>query len=563
MRLIVDIDNYIKEVPQSGKTIVLTNNTKLKGDIVFLFDKSCVDEKETTAHAINSLFQFLPSAFTPLKNAFYMRVLRPVFALIFQIEQLINTKHIDQLILNGGGEYPFITLYGGEGEGDNKWFRPSDLYNYFIYLYFRDELEVKWENKENTFLLNLKHRLREGVLSLKFVKRALVYLLNSNKKDSQTKDLKAYKIYAFVNTKVSMTNLLNLLPNGILNNVIFVKPSLLKVESHLQSINYSLKVSDYAKVMIKYYASKSKVRKGKTTLNLFNEAIEIKSDILLRALRYEYVQYWAEYLAINRRLERISFNKDDKFITNKTFGGGLTLVNNLSKKFNKPHYNFQSVAMSKMHYPIIDLADIYFMYTYESYQFYKNLGSGYKYYLPIFNTDNENTTTLKKEEQLRVTIFTQPDRYADYYLNFLKKLIKVYDQFNLDIAFIVKPHYRQNKLEEFRKITELNHFFTIESPASKPSDLIKKSDFIMSMTSSVIFEAFQFNCPTIVLSIAKDDEKFIASNCMPDVNYVISSLSDIVKLFNDPVQSKRCYFDKRTKYISGSPAVDYIKYLKS
>lgn len=561
MKLIIDVDNNLKEAPAAPNIVVLTNNTSLKGRRVFFIDKSCLDESDYTANAIDLLFKSLPSSFLPLKNTIYMRVFRPVFALIYQIEKLIFSKNIDQLLINNGGDYPFLTLYGGEGEGDYKWFNPSMLHNYFIYSYFKGKVEVKWQNKKKFSILNIIHIFREGYLSLKYVKRSFVYLLSPKSIDQQFKE--DTNTYAIVNTKVSLINLINLLPKHILEKVLIVKPSTLKYEDKTRSTSYRITLKDYTQSFIKYLKIRKRVKSTTLYINLFEVEVELKSKILLRALRYEYIHFEAEFSAIERELLKHSFSNNTVIISNKTFGSGVTLIYSLSNRFNVPHYNFQSVAMSKMHYPILRLADVYFMYTYESYKFYSKLTSGYKYYLPIFNHNKRNVDTFKDKEQLTVSIFTQPDNYADFYLNFLKEIVNIYNEFKFDVNFIIKPHYRQNKLKEFKEIVESQDYFTIETPISRPSDLIKKSDFMMCMTSSVIFEAFQFNCPTIVLSISETDKRFIEINCMPEVNYVIKEMKDIIEILNNPLKSKHDYFIKREKYISNTQGEDYIKYLES
>lgn len=560
MKLIIDIDSLIENSSCLEDTIVLTNNTSLFGNNIYHFNVSYLDEYEYTAQSINSFFEKLPDEFSPLRNVVYMRVFRPVFALIRQTEDLILEYNIDQIILNGGGNFPFITLYGGEGEGDYKFYKPSSLHNYFVYLYFKDSVNVAWINKQNSFYVNIKHRLRENILSLKFIKRATIYTIKGNKNNTENKEIRSYENLTFVFGRVSYNNFIGLLDSSLLEKTLFIKPITLKLVPNLNSISYKVSFLDYVKAYIKYLRLKQMTSCKNIALNLFGKTVEFKSNILLKALRYSYVEYYANYISLNRKLDKTKFSNQAKFISNITFGEELTLINSISKNHKLPHYNFQSVAMSKMWYPQVDLADKYFMYTKESYEFYNKLDSSYRFYLPVKNSKNRYID-FNKKNNLIVTLFTQPDRYADYYLDFIQEFKSSLNKINLKIDLIIKPHYRQNKMSEFIKLVGEKKNISLEETSSKPIDFINKSDFIISMTSSVIFEAFQHNCPAIVLDISGNDSKFIQLNCMPDVNYVVKSIEEVIDILNNPIKYTKKYIDRRDEYIASNKAADYKKYL--
>src|SRR5690606_17746863 len=136
-----------------------------------------LDESPQIAESILNFFSQLPSSFSPLQNTTYMRFFRPILSCVFQIQELIDDHNVDQIILNDGSYFPFITLKGGEGEGQKHYYKSSWLYNYFIYSYFNDKINITWNKKKNKYIMIFFHKIRELYYAVRFFRRLLYSML--------------------------------------------------------------------------------------------------------------------------------------------------------------------------------------------------------------------------------------------------------------------------------------------------------------------------------------------------------------------------------------------------
>jgi hypothetical protein len=555
MELVLDIDGKLREQDISSDRIILTTNYSLirNSPSVFLIKKSLVDDFPYVADAINRLFADFPEAFSPIRNGFYMRIMRPIFSVIYQIELLMEGQKIDHILLIGGSEFPFLTMFGGEGEGENWMFKPSWLYNYFVYKYFKNTIRISWTNKRLYSSLRIFHFLRENVIQLKFYKRLFINIGNSN----SIRSIKKFKYILFTSGPLQYNHIVRTL--GFINfeQALFVNPSGYSSYENHNELYHQYRFSDYVYALKAWHRETKNISAEGLNMMIFKKEISINKGILLMAFKLSFVEYYMDFNSMYRLLSEVSMESKPIFISNRTFGEDIILVNNLAKSFYGSHFNYQPVAMSIMWYPQIKLADKYYMYTKLSWDFYRKLDLSYKYYLPTYNM--EEVTELKRANFLTVSIFTQPDSLTPRYLKLLSDLDKIIKENPVEnILFKIKPHYRQNDIKSFEKIISESNCFELVDISVKPSELLEQSDFALSMTSSVLFEAVQFNCPGIVFDLNGINESFVEINCVPEVNFVLHNYDELLSILRDPIQYKIKYSERRRLFLAKDASTNYI-----
>lgn len=557
MKLEFDIDGKLSEQEISSDRIILTTNYSLlrHSSNVILINKSLVDDSPYVADAINKLFSDFPDAFFPIRNGFYMRIMRPIFSVIFQIECLLEGQKVDHILLNGGAKFPFLTMFGGEGEGESWMFEPSWLYNYFVYKYFNNKIRISWTNKRLFSSLRCFHFIREQIIQLKFYKRLLRNIGNYG--SERSRNIKQFKYIIFTSGSLQRDHILRTLGFIDFEQALFVSPVGYTSNKNYNELYYQYKFSDYASVLRAWRRDTKLISAENLNMKFFKKDISISREILLRALKFSYVEYHINFNSINRLLSKVSMESNPTFISNRTFGDDVILVNNLAKRFDGSHFNYQAVAMSIMWYPQVKLADKFYMYTKLSWEFYRKLDPSYKYYFPTF--DREEVSELKNPDCLTVAIFTQPDSLTPRYLNFLYDLDKMLKDNVVENVFVkIKPHYRQNDIRSFENIVAESDFFELVDKSVKPSELFEQCDYAISMTSSVLFEAVQFNCPAIVLDLNGINKSFVEINCVPQVNYVLHNYASLLSLFQNPIEYKIRYFERRKSFLANEGSKVYI-----
>ncbi len=557
MKLVFDIDGKLREQDISSDRIILTTNYSLVSNSsnVFLINKSLVDDSPCVADAINMLFSDFPEAFSPIRNSFYMRIMRPIFSVIYQIELLIESQKVDHILLKGGAKFPFLTMFGGEGEGKNWMFEPSWLYNYFVYKYFNNTIRISWTNKRLYLSLKFFLFLREEIINLKFYKRLFINIGSSNSK--YFRDIERFRYILFTSMPLQFNHIVRTL--GFINfeQALFVNPCGYSSNENYNQLYYQYRFSDYVFALKAWNREIKKISGRSFNIMFYKKEISIKKATLLKALKLPFIEYHMNFNSIDRLLSKVNMESNPIFISNRTFGEDIILVNNLAKRFKGKHFNYQAVAMSIMWYPQIKLADKFYMYTKSSWDFYRKLDSSYNYYLPIFNI--EEVSKLKNNNFLTVSIFTQPDSLTPRYLNLLYDLDKIIKENGVkNIFFKIKPHYRQNDIKSFEKIVSESNCFELVDISVKPSELMEECDFALSMTSSVLFEAVQLNCPAIVFDLNGINKSFVEINCVPEVNYVVHDYSELLSILRDPIQYKKKYSERRKLFLAKEGANNYI-----
>lgn len=540
----IDLDGDFEEIASENE-FVLTSKFGVKNNVnVFELNYSLLDASPMTAEAINQFFDQLPKETLSYRNIYYMRVFRPIHAIICQIESIVKRHDIDTIVLSGGSDVKFMTLVGGEGEGRHIMFQRSWLINPCLDDYFNGELQVQWKKKRSRLRFLVLHKVREFFLNLKiliqYVKsvRAKEYINDISLKGSKN-------IFAFLNLNLQYNHIKNIFTEEQKEKLIIVAPSIANLLVK-KDISFRVHWKDISGAYQEFNKVKRSIKTKKLIYIINGKKISIHTEIFFRSLRYDFIQQKSRLSSVKRIL-RDHVNKDTIFLTNMTFGEDILLVHALSNSLNVSHYNFQAVAMSKMLLPQMKLADKYYLYSIQTYKLYQEFEKSYHYYLPDFPRIKKDAE-LKTEGVIRVGIFTQPDTYTDRYLLFLDELIEKLNHWEMNLEFILKPHYRQNKLQEFlMKVKDIESITIVDKTVS-PEDVISSCDFTISMTSSILFETIQLNCPGIIISFFDEDKAFIKASCFPEVNYEVKDFEDLEEIFGKPLEFKRKFLKRKDDY---------------
>lgn len=554
MKLIVDFDNRVKCVNHNKNDIVITcqkiNKYKCK---TIRMNFSLCDENEVLSDSINNLFiNYLPNDVRYLRNTYFSKVFRPICSLITQIEELLEKESITELILIGGSPLAFITLNGGEGEGEKYLYKSSWLFNDFLFQYFNKTTATVWKNKKNKFIFSLFHIFRENIIfHLRLLKNLMVsFRLTKTPLKPNTIGDKP-NIFAFVNLPLQYKHLKNLTVTLNKHNKYFITPfnSIFSRNQESGIILYKITLKGVIKAFKKYKQVKLYLKRDNLSFSFKNSKITLPKDMFIRSLKHNLIFFESNLLGLIDLFDNYDITNNSYFITDMTFGEDIILINEFSKRLNIPHYNFQVVAMSKILYPQMNLASRYFLYSKKTLHLYQEYNFSYEYYLPTFKCDI--TKNHVNKDVLVVTLFTQPDAFTDKYLFFLKAMIPLLDNIDKRIKFIIKPHYRQNRMTEFVQLAKLHKNVELRESSETADKIIMQSDFILSITSSVLFESVMLNRPGIIINIDPADDKIIYENdiCYPEINFVVKSAPELIKILNNSDRYSVLYRQRRDTYL--------------
>ncbi|MDY0277449.1 MAG: hypothetical protein RBQ97_05150 [Acholeplasma sp.] len=251
----------------------------------------------------------------------------------------------------------------------------------------------------------------------------------------------------------------------------------------------------------------------------------IKTNRFIKSLRLLNFQMNYQLRMLIHTIDSLDLSKCKYLITDMTYGQDIIVSNTIANHFKYLHYNFQYVAMSKMLYPQMDLADKYFLYSKKTFELYKKYSDKYYLYFP----SNRNILYNNLSKKINMVLFTQPDSYTDRYLYFISLLLPLIEQNKLSVNLSIKMHYRQDKISLFNKMIEGCTNARISNPNETVESLILENDIILSMTSSVLFESLTLGKMGVIIDFDGIDSNIIYNNdlCYPDVNFVIKSIEDL------------------------------------
>ena len=359
--------------------------------------------------------------------------------------------------------------------------------------------------------------------------------------------LSNYKYFVFAQIPLQIVHLKQTLSFVDKNKLLFLTKTDLKFDSKIFNISYIPKFADLVDSIKQLHEDVILNRNKNTKFKFYDTKIKLSQIYIVLPLLYQYINFYSDLFFLKTNFLKDTFKSKPILISNMTFGSDITFIKKLSEEIGGSHFNYQSVNMSVMSYPQIRLADFFYLYNNFSYDFYKKLDSSYRYYLPIYN-DIDNFF-LNDKDLLKITIFTQPDVFTELYIDFIKKLNILITENNLPIEIIVKLHYRQDKVDLFTDLISTCANFTLADSNISLVELFSNSNFIMSMTSAVLFEAFQYNCPAVIVDLNKMNTKYIEINCLTQVNFVVNDFTKLIEILKNPYKYHVLYKKRRKKFI--------------
>ena len=553
MRLWIVLDEKIDQqlISPSDYLISLEPNAdKLYTNCIVLpIDRNCANLDESLFYAMNNMFAYNNKDIRTLMNPMYARIFKPVASIVNQVDTYVKEFCITELILTGGCQAPFFTIRHGEGEGKKICFKSSWLINPFLYYKYADnnQISVIWNSKKNQLIYRLLHFVRENAFFVKTIIDSIIS--NKRSRNSHTildNSLNRPVIVAYSQKKLQLRHLRELFQHINNGKVIFLNSS--------SSDEESLRITPLSiKEMFQLYFETIKAFDSCNDFYFNWNGIHllIPNKIIKRTAKTQLLLHKLEVAAIKKTLCDYRIDPD-YLITNMTFGGDLQSIDNLCKQIGAVHYNFQYVAMNRLLYPQMDLADRYYVYSKKVYELNKKYSSSYRLYLPV----KERRNNILKSP-IEITIFTQPDWYAQRYYDFIIDLCEAIMNKGISVHVNIKPHYRQNKLELFTSLEKKYEFISLIEKDKTVNELLNSSNFALSMTSSVLFEAMTIGTPGIIIDIDGLDSESITNNDVgvEEVNFRCNSLSEIICLITDADNTIKRYAERRANYIKESHAI--------
>lgn len=543
MRLIVDINSSQKAANILSGDVLLTSNKSVASELdnARLIDYSCLDQDTRTAKAIDDYFNQLPSSFAPFKNEYYMRVFRPVFAIIFQIQRECKLSGIKVIVLERSAGFPFITLFGGMGEGEKLFFKDSWLLNYFIVEYFKDSYVCEYEGAPHS--LRLFYHFREIIIIvIRLARLSLRSILYRSKGNSL---LEKKKYWIFVDLPLQVAHFKNTFKSLSNENSVFISTSKIDVGDSAEFFDYTPSLSNISLALIRFFKDINSCKQVSEGMSIMCNNIAVSNRYVYKSIIISYVQYYSRISYFDDLVSFESVQYKPTILSNMTFGTDISLVHHIASKAGLIHCNYQAVNMPRMCYPKVDLADRFYMYNEDSLSFYSRLHRSYQYYLPIFE---EFCRPL--DSPIVLVVFTQPDSFTNDYIELLRKLSKAVHDNGLNISVVVKLHYRQDRVKEFKEIVSTSKSMVLAREEQTVPSLLMSATFALSITSAVLFEAFQYGCPGLIYDLGEVNSKYTLHNCVKNVNMTIISFEGLLEVLSMPEKFHNIYDARRRSYLA-------------
>lgn len=464
-----------------------------------------------------------------IKNTIYSNWVAPIHSMLSQINRIIKEKSIGELILVKGSKHVFSTFELAEGEGNPVLYKNSWLFNPVIQQYYSETgIRVTWKKCNNfVALYRLLNCCREHVIRVHEIITQLYRCIKAEKKGNHIYSKNGANAVCFANLKGQYDFL-----KAYLNN----KPDIVPVivtpksfDSECVVIKGTVNIKKVIKnLCISYRAMR---RDYADFLFMDNKKIYIDQHALRAALITELFIYRNEIDRVINSYEKLGNQSIAYMITCMSQGRSMVKYTEAAKRLNLKHINYQYVSLGKRYFPILDLADEYYVYEVGSYTFYKEKSDVFRFYLPQLNSEQNNVES-------RIVIYTQPDRYIDLYLRFIKSFLQHEAKLNQQFQIIIKLHYRQNRKEDFEAFRAFENVSVITNEYSV-IELMNLSTFCISMTSSVLSEATFYKVPAFIYIEDSELLQFVVQSGIgyPEINYIVRSVDELC----EKIQS----FDKK------------------
>ncbi len=545
MRLFVILDenDYIKETQFGPNDVLITNTTppsKCECRIVKVSTMDLWADEQPTLFT-KSLFQLLPKELAPLQNSFYITVSVPLFSVIKVIDYYLSSYSVDELVLSGGGNYAFLTTQRGEGEGIKWRYRTSWMVNPILYNLYHDNCNIIWRKNRGT---GIKFFIREVILSLRFIIKSaqcVAYSLFTSVNTLSKKIVADADCIVPITLHLQLLKLSEILSHLDFKRIIYLAPYSTKVsKEECVTCYFPYKLFGFFKYQFFYHKLIANCPKVFCVETRFG-TIQLSKSEIINSIRLQAIDYFSKYDNLSSFLDH---NKKRKIVSCSTFGSDTILSRELGRRFGNEYLNFQVVSMSKMNYPDVDLADRYYLYSDTALKYYQSKSACYYKYIPPYQ---EQVRPIS-ENNISVGIFFQPDDFADRYI----ELCKCLDQSLPDnYRIVIKPHYRQNKMDEICKMVSSSHRMSLLDSFLHISKALSSVDVAISISSSIFFDSLLDG--TMAISYLPDRSErdlVMGSNLViSEVNFVCNSYPGLLDSLYSIRELHKDYIQRRKKWL--------------
>ena len=535
--------------------VILTNNASYSDTchkIIYVTNNDILDKDVTLLASIQKALNVFPTTYQVLHNSIYHILLRPIIHVLAMISRVIKQEKIEEIWLFGGSDIAFFSLSNAEGEGTKKIYHSSWLYNSIINQYFSSDenTSVVWHKKKSRFVHALLFWCREHYY---YYRHALGYIIRDlrgrtspillNKEDKTI-------IIALADLELQYKHLTKQLEEINSCEKLYVlgrnvKPAADDMVCRLPSLSVISIISILKRIHRAHVESKI------LDFQFNGHAVKLPVDRIVMGSKERLFIALYQEKSLSQLIHRIGSERIRCVCTNRTMGADICYVQNVCKEHNLLHVNFQYVAMFEILYPNMKVADRYYLYNRNIYELYKTYGKQFQYYLPL----DKNCFTERNNQAHSIVIFTQPDLYTDRYLVAIRAILTCFQENNSQVEIIIKLHYRQDKISEFVSCKQYYRNTKVLT-TGYAGDVMSDCDCVISMTSSVLFEALLRGIPSIVLDFDGINKEVIEGSgvCIPEVNYVVHSPCEIINLINNYSLFWREYRKRLKGYLENNNA---------
>lgn len=525
MKLHILLDSQ-KEVGFDNDDIVLLSSVRQQSNItgrICYIDRNIILESTSVRNEILNLFDSFDEHYQNIANAAYSRLFQQLFTIMANVDRLLQGEIIDTIVLYEGAEIPFFSAKGGEGEGEKKNYTSNMMINAFLFNQYHNEYEIEWKYKKSCFSTFVKNYLRNRLEFLKLIlTRVFLWLKNRNVKTlSLSNEITSISVISLILQKRHIDSILPYTKDEGKGHVYFSynrqivdynKVLPIKELNILQLLNIILKVK-------KYRVATSLSVFGVSTSSLVREMIFMMAE-------YEILESRLRYTLDGYKLSGALMLSDT------TVGKVMIASRNLARELSMRHVNIQHVTMMRILYPVLDLADEYYMYARRTYELYRQYSEHFKYYLPLINNEEKD---IAKGDIIVFSVFMQPDSFSQEYIFYLNLVLPEIAKAEREIKVIIKPHYRQPDVEGLKRMLSIYPFVKVAEPDESVTEILTSTTIAMSINSSVIFETMMSRIPTIVYNQDDRYHDIVYNNdvCYPEVNFVIEDPLATMKILNN------------------------------
>ncbi len=558
MKLWIALDERIKKTIDKNDIVLVSNISdaaKYTDHTVYAVkwtNSQRINEDFDLSRAVNAFYDNISKDFYFTKNTAYCTFFVPIATVINEVEKIMQKHTIDTVVLIGGSNKPHYTAIHGQGEGNKKWYKSSWLVSPILYSWLAKNKPVKilWHNKQSALRCTIRHICRENFYYNKELLAAFKrYITYCVKEKQQTSEYSTnYKDLALVVAMLPLQyrHLIELTESVHNIDFVFLAPFSVNTKDNLKNI--TIKPLGFFDIMKETFKLKRRYRLSSSAKFSWNNCnFEVCPNVLFRALKASALLGSIQRKELELTVEPLLRHQPKYIVTDMTYGNFASLCHDYACEKGINHLNFQHVAMGKLLYPDLDTADKYYLYSQKTCDFYKEYSNCYRLYMPIKTGEK----IIHTGDVLTVSVFLQPDWYADRYYDFLSELAEKIVDNGIAVKLLIKPHYRQNKTELFEKLTKKYEFISLCDRTENVQDVFSRSDFMMSMTSSVLFEAVSVGEPGIIIDVDGKDSEYISNNdvCYEQINFRAGSYDMIINILKKPEQYKTEYQKRRERFI--------------